>query len=1185
MLGNSFSLYRNSFGSKTAASSLELVSISLSTTFWIFLLMIHSGQKTSLVLKSDWIERFSMLVSAMLACTRMIFVVREGYSQESYFFALFVVNVIVQLLPTTISIVYCPAESASVSQTSAEYLLLNGDAEQQIESETPEEKAGLFSTLFFCWTNGLIEKGYSCPLVENDVWKLAKGDKARFLYPKFEAAWKNEIETKPHDRVSLWWVIYRTYWRQFWGTAFFEAVGAASQFVGPVLLGQFINFAEDPNSKAWRGIVLAISIFFGQLISTISDGRYWQTVNRLGIQVRSVVVTAIFRKTAVLAHEAKKDMNAGKINNLISSDASSVEELFTSIHQLWSAPLQIILAMFLLYQQLGWPSLVGCGVILLVMPLQKVTWSKSEELGTEMMEKSDARIKTINEIFESMSVIKCYAWEDSFESKVKEIRESELGLNLQSSLISSLNFFVLFAVPILVSVVTFLCYVLTGKTLEPAEAFTSIALFDVLRWPMFLLPTVIAQVVIARVSLKRIQAFLQSKEIAPKESLPLERGKPAVSIKHGEFMWDSENSEDTTLRDINLEIMPGELVVVIGSTGSGKSSILSAMLGDITAVSKDTVVTIRGHAAYVPQQAWIFNDTLKNNILFGKPLFPGRYQDAVRVACLERDLEILVSGEETEIGERGINLSGGQKQRVSIARAVYSDAEVYYFDDPLSALDAHVGREVFEQCILGYLRNKTRVLVTNQVQFVSHADKIVLMDHGKIAAYGTFDELMTSSQGFQNLMKVQSADEKEHKDEDEGDQKMPFELVESPKKDSSERNSDQSKLIQEEERSTGTVKLSVVLSYFRALGGISFGLFLIAQYVVAEALRAGSSIWLKIWSSGSLGPGHSPMFYVGIYSCWSLGTAILTLLGRIILAYRANDASRLLHERMLNNLLRAPMRFFNETPVGRIINRFTKDQNDVDTNLSFSFSLMISSVLAFIGTLLVIAYTMPLIIVVFLPAIITFYYIGVYYQTSNRELKRLEAIARSPVYAHFSQALNGMTSIRAYDSVEYVAEQSNEKLDNSYRMELALSGANRWLYMRLELLGSSIVLCASILIVYFRRNFDGALVGLALSYALQITSLMNRNIFAATGAENSFNAVERIQSYSEVEQEAAQIILEKRPPKYWPSKGQLEFKNVKMRYRPDLPFVLRGLSFSVHSGEKIGIVGRTGAGKSRLDVF
>jgi ATP-binding cassette subfamily C (CFTR/MRP) protein 1 len=1154
------------------------------------------------VKRGSGVTRFVPLASALLTGFKMFLVASKfGSRQVSYFYVLFIVWFAFQALLGLIALMYFPTRSRVMIPSNDGtysfeefYFSVNDDPDSGSEAlcsekiECPEKDAGLISSLFFCWMNDMMTFGYKVPLQAEHIWKLNKQDTAEFLYEQFAKNWNEEVKTKGFKEASLYNALSKVFWWKFFWGGTLKIFNDASQFVGPMFLSLLTKFVNDPNQPAWQGYMYALLLFLGQVIGAIAECQYFQAVMRGGMQVRSVLITAVFRKSLVVDNETKKNTSTGRINNLMSADAESFQTLAQNFHQIWSAPFRIIVALLFLYLQVGWASLVGCSLLLTLLPLQKKMIEASGKLVKQSLGRSDERIKVVNETMEAMNVVKAYAWERSFDSKVKLIRSQELALLFKAAILGAINYFIIFTIPVFVAVVTFTVYAATGNELTPEKAFTALALFDILRFPMFTLPTVINQLIAAKVSLNRIRDFMIGGEINIDEAYkPISSSEPAIRVAKSSFAWSTADDAEITLHDIDFSVKNGELLAVIGSTGSGKSSIISAVLGEMIPVpTKGTDelghVELRGNIAYVPQQAWIFNDTIRNNILFGREMSDDFYQDVIHVSSLERDFDLMQTGDQTEIGERGVNLSGGQKQRVSIARAVYADADVYLLDDPLSALDAHVAKDVFEKCILEFLGGKTRVLVTNQVQFVSKADRILLVKDGRIDSIGTYDEMMANSPSFKELIMKQIAEE----ENDEKVMETTSSSHQAARKKPNEKQEDKKKtqLVVDEERETGHVSFRVVWGYLKVLGSFPFTFLTFFLFLLAQLFSTGNSVWLSLWSENYFGPGTKVSFYIGIYCAWALSNCFTVLTYQLMLAKAANNAGKVLHENMYSNLLRAPMRFFNENPVGRLLNRFTKDQADVDRQFAGMMSLYVAGLLSLIATIVVIAASTPLVILFFVPIMIVLYICGEYFQATARELKRLDAISRSPLYAHLSQSLNGLSTIRAYRVHQEVAKDNATKLDNAIRMTHAIFSANRWLTIRLELLGGMMVGAAAVFLVADRGNIRPAIAALSLSYALQITSLMTRNIRFSSILEQSFNSVERIQYYGSVPTEAPAIIEDNRPPKSWPEKGDVEFIDVRMRYRDNLPLVIRGLSFKVNSGEKVGIVGRTGAGKSSLFV-
>ncbi|KAH9796221.1 ABC transporter C family member 2 [Citrus sinensis] len=860
----------------------------------------------------------------------------------------------------------------------------------------------------------------------------------------------------------------------------------------------FVDHSMQQDGPAWIGYIYAFSIFVG-------------------------VVAAVFRKSLRITHEARKNFASGKITNLMTTDAEQLQQVCQALHTLWSAPFRIIISLVLLYNELGVASLLGALLLVFMFPVQKLT--------KEGLQRTDKRIGLMNEILAAMDAVKCYAWENSFQSKVQNVRNDELSWFRKAQFLAACNSFILNSIPVLVTVVSFGMFTLLGGDLTPARAFTSLSLFAVLRFPLFMLPNMITQVVNANVSLKRMEEFLLAEEKILLPNPPLTSGLPAISIRNGYFSWDSK-AERPTLLNINLDIPVGSLVAIVGGTGEGKTSLISAMLGELPPVS-DASAVIRGTVAYVPQVSWIFNATVRDNILFGSAFEPARYEKAIDVTSLQHDLDLLPGGDVTEIGERGVNISGGQKQRVSMARAVYSNSDVFIFDDPLSALDAHVGRQV---------------------------DRIILVHEGMVKEEGTFEDLSNNGELFQKLMENAGKMEEYVEEKEDGEtvdnktSKPAANGVDNdlPKEASDTRKTKEGKsvLIKQEERETGVVSFKVLSRYKDALGGLWVVLILLLCYFLTETLRVSSSTWLSYWTDQSSLKTHGPLFYNTIYSLLSFGQVLVTLANSYWLIISSLYAAKRLHDAMLHSILRAPMVFFHTNPLGRIINS-----------------------------------TMSLWAI--MPLLLLFYAAYLYYQSTAREVKRLDSITRSPVYAQFGEALNGLSTIRAYKAYDRMADINGKSMDKNIRYTLVNMGANRWLAIRLEIVGGLMIWLTATFAVVQNGSAENqeafaSTMGLLLSYALNITSLLTAVLRLASLAENSLNAVERVGNYIELPSEAPLVIESNRPPPGWPSSGSIKFEDVVLRYRPELPPVLHGLSFTIPPSDKVGIVGRTGAGKSSM---
>ncbi|XP_062162854.1 ABC transporter C family member 12-like isoform X2 [Alnus glutinosa] len=1172
----------------------EIISLIIEALAWCTMVIMIGLETKTYIRQFRWYVRFGVIyvLTGDAVLLNLILSVRGYYSRSPLF--LYISTVCCQVLFGILLVAYVPKLDPYPG-----YIMMQAESLDNVEYEAlpgeekicPERHANIFARIYFGWLTPLMQQGYRKPITERDVWKLDTWDQTETLITKFQRCW---IEESQKSKPWLLRALNNSLGGRFWRGGFFKIGNDLSQFVGPILLNHLLESMQrgDP---AWIGCMYAFSIFVGVSLGVLCESQYFQNVMRVGFRLRSTLVAAVFRKSLRLTHEGRKKFSSGKITNMMTTDCNALQLICQQLHGLWSAPFRIIVAMLLLYQQLGVASLLGSLMLVLMVPMQAFVLSKMRKLTKEGLQWTDKRVGLMNEILAAMDTVKCYAWETSFQSRVQSMRDDELSWFRKAQLLSALNSFILNSIPVVVTVTSFGLFTLLGGNLTPARAFTSLSLFTVLRFPLNMLPNLLSQVVNANVSLQRLEELFLAEEKVLQPNLPLEPGLPAISIKDGYFSWDSK-ADKPSLSNINLDIPVGSLVAVVGGTGEGKTSLISAMLGELPPLG-DTSVVIRGTVAYVPQVSWIFNATVHENILFGSEFEAARYWKAIDVTALQHDLNLLPGRDLTEIGERGVNISGGQKQRVSMARAVYSNSDIYIFDDPLSALDAHVARQVFNSCIREELRGKTRVLVTNQLHFLPHVDRIILVSEGMVKEDGTFEELSKNGVLFQKLM--ENAGKMEEQEEEKEDGKNYDQKSSEPASSGVENEfskdaiykkkgkGGKSVLIKQEERETGVVSWNVLVRYKNALGGLWVVLALFMCYLLTEVLRVSSSTWLSVWTDQSTSENYRPGYYILIYALLSFGQVTVTLANSYWLIISSLRAAKKLHDSTLHSVLRAPMIFFHTNPTGRIINRFAKDLGDIDRNVANSMNMFMGQVWQLLSTFVLIGTVSTISLWSIMPLLIFFYAAYLYYQSTSREVKRLDSITRSPVYAQFGEALNGLSTIRAYKAYDRMANINGKSMDNNIRFTLVNTSSNRWLTIRLETLGGLMIwLTATFAVLQNARKENqvafASSMGLLLSYTLNITNLLSGVLRQASRAENSLNSVERVGTYIDLPSEAPTIIESNRPPPGWPSSGSITFEDVVLRYRPELPPVLHGLSFTVPPSEKLGIVGRTGAGKSSM---
>ncbi|XP_053839225.1 ATP-binding cassette sub-family C member 2 [Vidua macroura] len=1157
---------------------------------------------------------------------------------------------------------------------------------KEIGKKNPEVTASFLSSITFQWYSSTVFKGYRKPLEIEDVWELKDKDKTKALYTAFEKNMKtamqkaraelakrkrkkrrqegdpdhgnsmskaqsqdilvleekqpkkkkkkggNEDSGPPKDYPRGWLMktLVKTFQQNLLLAVAFKVVHDALVFVSPQLLKLLIAFVSDEDSFAWQGYLYAILLFLTAVIQSLCLQQHFSLCFQLGINVRASLIAAIYKKSLTMSGATRKESTVGETVNLMSADAQRFMDLANFIHQLWSSPLQIILSIVFLWGELGPSVLAGIATLVLLLPINAFLVAKAKTIQERNMKNKDERMKIMTEILNGIKILKLFAWEPSFEKRVNEIRARELKNLVNFSYLQSVSVFVFTCAPFLVSLASFAVYVLVDENnvLDAQKAFTAISLFNVLRFPMATLPMVISALVQANVSTARLERYLSGEDLDTSAIHHNPIAGSAVRFSEATFSWEQDGN--AAIRDVTLDVTPGSLVAVVGAVGSGKSSLVSAMLGEMENIKGH--INIQGSLAYVPQQAWIQNATLKDNIIFGSELDEARYQQVLKACALLPDLELLPAGDQTEIGEKGINLSGGQKQRVSLARAVYSNADIYILDDPLSAVDAHVGKYLFEHVLgpKGLLRKKTRILVTHSISFLPQVDNIVVLAAGAVSEHGSYSTLLANKGAFSQFLNLYGNQEENVSEENiaavalAGDEEEADEAVDpcteertedvvtmtlkreasihrrklsrslSKKSTSSQKKAQEEppknlkgqQLIEKEAVETGRVKFSMYLRYLRAVGSC-FTFWIVMGYVGQYAAYVGSNLWLSDWTDDSVRyqnqtyPTQQRDLRIGVFGALGVSQALFLLFATMLSARGTVRASRVMHQQLLSNILRAPMSFFDTTPVGRIVNRFAKDIFTVDETIPMSFRSWISCFMAIISTLIVICLATPFFAVVIIPLSIFYYFVLRFYVSTSRQLRRLDSVTRSPIYSHFGETVSGLSVIRAYGHQERFLKQNEITMDINQKSVYSWIVSNRWLAIRLEFVGSLVVFFSALLAVIAKGTLEGGIVGLSVSSALNVTQTLNWLVRTSSELETNIVAVERVHEYMTVKNEAPWV-TKKRPPHGWPSRGEIQFIDYKVRYRPELDLVLQGITCNIGSTEKVGVVGRTGAGKSSL---
>ncbi len=1080
--------------------------------------------------------------------------------------------------------------------------------------------------------------------------------------------------------------------------------------------------------------------------------QYFYKTQCLESKVGGALSTAVYRKSLRLSPSARQSVTTGEMTNYMQLDAQHVATFIGYFHPLWDSSLQIIGYSFLLHRLLGPSAFVGIAIMTCLIPFNAMVFQRLAKYRMEILGQTDARIRVMNEMLHGIRAIKFYNWEETFEDRVNDLHETELRvlrntISLRSFVVAIFN-----TVPLLVICLSLVTYSYLGNTLHPSTVFAAIALFGELRFPLYFLPVTLASLVESIPSIDRLSAFLVAEEVIPyvqrQNNVPHHYSDDvSISIESGVFTWTQappiypasqkakESSEGESgsartplvntpvhtpcLHGIQLEVKKGELVAIVGEVGTGKSSLISALLGEIRRVAGR--VYVNGSVTYVPQRPWIPNDTVRGNVLFGNDYKKDRYREALSAACLDHDLELLEFGDMMEIGEQGVNLSGGQKQRLSIARALYKGADIYLLDDPLSALDPQVGQEVFDRCICGTMARDgaTRVLVTNQLQYLPLVDRVIVMgklkgvEGGTVIDQGTYEELQARSHnllGAVNSESVQAVVEKascgtETTSElpvahsyiqgiEKSSETTPYGLGGPPLESSitdepttfvgvndavpssstpqsdvrsssstekgvveqlkmgeqesavtsttpllhhlcsvptnTNRNSTEAVrgvkaipsssskikalgesgtasaskgiLMSKEYRATSAVPLSTYISYLRAAGRPLQLLALCTSFLIGNLAVQLQQWVVSFWTSDPNYVSYTQLFYVSSLIGFTIIVVIFTQLSTISTWLLGIKAARNMHRNMLHRVLHAPVSYFDTNPIGRIVQRFSKDTNAIDQELPGLICMTVDAFVHMIACLGSISFAVPAFTTLIAPLSYLYIRIANYSRPASRDLQQLVSVTRSPIYAHFGETLGGLTAIRAFgQSRRFIS--TNEDLQNKHIAAfLSKKAADRWLSVRLELLGSMAVLISGLLSVRAAKRASSvaaSLAGISLTNALMVTGLFNWVLRLYMDTESLMTGVERVlHTSTKTPQEALQrVYAPKREQSLdlpectddavlqqtsWPWEGGIEFRGVNMRYRPDVSLSLKGVDLAIKPGEKVGVVGRTGSGKTSL---
>ncbi|XP_050282704.1 putative ABC transporter C family member 15 isoform X1 [Quercus robur] len=1090
----------------------------------------------------------------------------------------------------------------------------NGIAEPLLNGKTDEHseykrislygKATLVQLVTFSWMNPLFAVGFKKPLEQEEIPDVDIKDSARFLSHSFNESLKQVKERDGTTNPSIYKAIYLYTRKKAAINALFAVISAAASYVGPYLINDFVRFLTERSTRSLEsGYLLALGFLGAKTVETITQRQWIFGARLLGLHLRVALISRIYKKGLLLSSQSRQNHTSGEIINYMSVDIQRITDFIWYLNIIWMLPVQISLAIYILHTNLGLGSFAALAATLIVMgcniPLTRV----QKRYQSKIMEAKDNRMKSTSEVLRNMKALKLQAWDIEFLQRLESLRKIEYGWLWKSLRLSALSALIFWGSPAFISVVTFGACMLMGIELTAGRVLSALATFRMLQDPIFNLPDLLSVIAQAKVSADRISSYLQQDEIQKDaiEYIPKHQTEYDIEIDSGRFSWDLE-SRNPTLEGIQLKVKRGMKVAICGTVGAGKSSLLSCVLGEIQKLSG--TVKISGTKAYVPQSPWILTGNIRENILFGNKYDSAKYNRTVKACALTKDFELFSCGDLTEIGERGINMSGGQKQRIQIARAAYQDADIYLLDDPFSAVDAHTGTQLFEECLMGILKEKTILFVTHQVEFLPAADLILVMQNGRIAQAGRFEELMKQKIGFEvlvgahsqaldSILSVENSSRTSQSptadDELNTDSTSNAELLhtqhDSEHNLSLEITEIGGKLVQDEEREKGSIGKEVYWSYLTVVKGGALVPFILLAQSSFQILQVASNYWMA-WASpptSETEPKVAMDFILLVYVVLAVGSSLCVLARAVLVAKAGLWTAEKLFTNMLHSIFRAPMAFFDSTPFGRILNRASTDQSVLDLELANKLGWCAFSIIQLLGTIAVMSQVAWEVFVIFIPVTAICIWYQQYYIPTARELARLAGIERAPILHHFAESLSGAATIRAFDQEDRFIDGNIGLVDNHSRPWFHNMSAMEWLSFRLNLLSNFVFAFSLVLLVTLPEGIiNPSIAGLAVTYGINLNVLQASIIWNICNAENKMISVERILQYSNLTSEAPLVIEESRPPNNWPEVGTICFKNLQVRYAEHLPSVLKNITCTFPGRKKVGVVGRTGSGKSTL---
>ncbi|XP_066141508.1 ATP-binding cassette sub-family C member 4-like [Euwallacea fornicatus] len=1115
------------------------------------------------------------------------------------------------------------------------------DFTEEHVNPNPRDKSTPLGLLFFTYTYGMFKRGYLKTLEEQDLYNPIKSDRSMLLGNRLERVWNKLYEDAKlkNKRPNLIWGIFKTFWPEYTILGITIVLMQACSLIQPLMLGNLLAyFRSDSTMTREDALIYAGAISLCAFFTALLTNQYIMGAFHYGMKIRAAACALIYRKSLRLSKTALGDVAAGKIVNLLSNDVSRFDLVTILVHHMWVSPLVTLIIMYLMWIDVGMAGIYGILIVFIVVAIQGYTGKLSAIYRKATALKTDERVRLMDEILSGIQVIKMYAWEKPFAKLIRFARKAELKIITKSSYVRGLYMaFNLFTTR-LAMFATLLTIALMEQSITAPKVFVIMSYLNVVCQIMSqMFVRGISEMAELIVAIKRLEEFMLNEEYVPHS--PNLNGdlatKHSVLLEDLTVKWNAKLS-DNALENISMNINRGDLIGIIGPVGSGKSSLLQTILAELELVSGK--IHVNGKVSYASQESWVFAATVRQNILFGSLYDKKRYQDVVRACALEKDFEQFSNGDLTIVGDRGASLSGGQKARINLARAIYRDADIYLLDDPLSAVDIHVAKHLYDLCINGYLHNKTRILVTHQVHFLKDADNIIILNNGRIENEGTFSKLSESENLYAKLLTTETEMSEEEKlksiEMAKKDRKMSVKSIKSlvsamselsipeallvdqdeDREDEEEKREIKMKDLQEES-SKGKVKGNLFWKYATSGGNIFFVLFVFLLYLLAQGTAMSVDYFVSFWvaiedykNSNQL-PIHlqevlnnsnssdiaktlraAPFLFhavewernlfLDIYGSLIVSLFALALLRSMLFYKLAMISSQKLHDSIFYSVINTAMRFFDTNPGGRILNRFSKDIGSVDELLPKAILDASQLILMALGSIILITVVKPIFLgVVAVMGAISMVFRHVYLKTS-KNIKRLEGVMRSPVFTHLSATLTGLTTIRAFEAENILRNEFDKYQDGHTSAWFMFIAASSAFGLIMDMLCFTFISLVTFSFLIFSK-ISSSDVGLAITQATSLTMMVQWGLRQSAEVANQLMSVERVLEYKQLPPEK-QPDKPIQPPKEWPQSGMIKFENVGLRYDSEGALVLKQLSFKIEPNEKVGIVGRTGAGKSSL---